>query len=85
MKFPDIAAIKLPHVRNARAARSSGLRPKIVERVANSGEQTVAATRNEITSQKDCRAVLPRVDATVYINYQYSIVKRKAISLLVVR
>jgi hypothetical protein len=72
VKFPDMAAIKLPHVKNVIAARSSGLRPKIVERVENSGEQTVAAKRNEITSQKDCRAVLPSVDAIVCINYQSS-------------
>jgi hypothetical protein len=85
VKLPDRAAVKLPHVRNARAVRSSGLRPRIVERVANSGEETVAATRNEITSQKDCRAVLPRVDAIVCIKYQYSVIRRRAISLPVVQ
>jgi hypothetical protein len=48
------------------------LRPKMAESVAKRGEVTVAATRNEITSQNDCRAVPPSVDAMVWPNYQYT-------------
>lgn len=70
-----------PQVKKVSAVRSSGLRPSMFESVAKSGEKAVAATRNDMTSQKDCKAEPPRVAAIVYIYDQHTSTRREQVDI----